>query len=346
MSILGHRVLRKEDSRFLLGAGDYIENKQLESALSVTFVRSLVAHARIDAIDASAARELPGVQVFTGADVDAGPWGPPPLPGLEKGMGRPLVARDVVRFVGDIVAIVVSEDAVTGADAAELVYVDYEPLPVVVAPGDAAKDETLLFPDVGTNVAARAGSPDFDGSFFDGCEALVSGTLVSQRMAPCPLEPRSAAAEVGADGRVTAWLSTQTPHQDRFGLAGTLGVDPGQIRVVAPDVGGGFGAKMLGVEEILVVWLARRLGRAARWTESRSESMVALGHGRAQEVRYTLGGTRDGKVLAYRLVRGLFLACLRTRTARSRKSGRLSRWRTPTTRTPMTSRISMRCRRM
>ena len=120
-------------------------------------------------------------------------------------------------------------------------------------------------------------------------------------MAPCPLEPRSAAAEVGADGRVTAWLSTQTPHQDRFGLAGTLGVDPGQIRVVAPDVGGGFGAKMLGVEEILVVWLARRLGRAARWTESRSESMVALGHGRAQEVRYTLGGTRDGKVLAYRL---------------------------------------------
>ncbi len=301
MSILGHRVLRKEDSRFLLGAGDYIDNKQLESALSVTFVRSLVAHARIDGFDASAARELPGVQVFTGADVDAGPWGPPPLPGLEKGMGRPLVAQDVVRFVGDIVAIVVSEDAVTGADAAELVYVDYDPLPVVVAPGDAAKDETLLFPDVGTNVAARAGSPDFDGSFFDGCEALVSGTLVSQRMAPCPLEPRSAAAEVGADGRITAWLSTQTPHQDRFGLAGTLGVDPGQIRVVAPDVGGGFGAKMLGVEEILVVWLARRLGRAARWTESRSESMVALGHGRAQEVRYTLGGTRDGKVLAYRL---------------------------------------------
>ena len=155
MSILGHRVLRKEDSRFLLGAGDYIENKQLESALSVTFVRSLVAHARIDGVDASAARELPGVQVFTGADVDAGPWGPPPLPGLEKGMGRPLVAQDVVRFVGDIVAIVVSEDAVTGADAAELVYVDYDPLPVVVAPGDAAKDETLLFPDVGTNVAAR-----------------------------------------------------------------------------------------------------------------------------------------------------------------------------------------------
>ena len=179
--------------------------------------------------------------------------------------------------------------------------VDYDALPAVVSPEESVKDETLLFPEVGSNVAARAGSPEFDESLFDGCDAVVTGTLVSQRMAPCPLEPRSAAAVVGEDGRVTAWLSTQTPHQDRFGLAGTLGVDPGQIRVVAPDVGGGFGAKMLSVEEILVVWLARRLGRPVRWTESRSESMVALGQGRAQEVRYTIGGTRDGKVLAYRL---------------------------------------------
>jgi carbon-monoxide dehydrogenase large subunit len=264
MSILGNRVLRKEDSRFLLGRGDYVENLPLEGALTITFVRSLLAHARIEGIDASAAEALPGVQVLTGADVDAGPWGPPPLPGLEKGMGRPLVAKDVARFVGDIVAIVVAEDAAAAADAAELVSVDYDPLPAVVSPGDAAKDETLLFPDVGSNVAARAGSPEFDEGLFDGCDAVVSGTLVSQRMAPCPLEPRSTAAEVGEDGRITAWLCTQTPHQDRLGLAGTLGVDPGQIRVVAPDVGGGFGAKMLSVEEILVVWLARRLGRPAR----------------------------------------------------------------------------------
>ncbi len=301
MSILGNRVLRKEDSRFLLGRGDYIDNKELEGAATVTFVRSLLAHARIDAIDASAAEALPGVQVLTGSDVDVGPWGPPPLPGLEMGMGRPLVAKDVVRFVGDIVAIVVADDAADGADAAELVSVDYDALPVVVTPEDAAKDETLLFPEVGSNIAARAGSPDFDESLFEGCDAVVSGTLLSQRMAPCPLEPRSAAAEVGEDGRITAWLSTQTPHQDRFGLAAMLGVDPGQVRVVAPDVGGGFGAKMLSVEEILVAWLARRLGRPVRWTESRSESMVALGQGRAQHVRYTLGGTRDGKVLAYRL---------------------------------------------
>ncbi|HSP73575.1 MAG TPA: xanthine dehydrogenase family protein molybdopterin-binding subunit, partial [Gaiellaceae bacterium] len=301
MSILGNRVLRKEDPRFLRGEARYVENIALEGALSATFVRSPFAHARIAGVDTSAAAALPNVQVLTGADIDAGPFGPPPFPGLEPRMGRPLVATDVVRFVGEIVAIVVSEGRAAGADAVELVHVDYDPLPAVVDPEDAAKDEVLLFPEVGTNVAARAGSPERDEHLFDDCEVVVSGRLVSQRMAPCPLEPRSAAAEVGPDGRVTAWLATQTPHQDRLGLAGTLGLDPSQIRVVAPDVGGGFGAKMLGVEEVLVVLLARRLGRPVRWTETRSESMVALGHGRAARLDFTLGGTRDGKLLAYRL---------------------------------------------
>ena len=130
---------------------------------------------------------------------------------------------------------------------------------------------------------------------------VVSGTLDSQRMAPSPLEPRSSAAELGPDGRLTAWLSTQTPHQDRMVLAGMLGLEPEQVRVIAPDVGGGFGAKMLNAEELLVVWLARKLGRPVRWTETRSESMIALPHGRAQRLDFTIGGTRDGKVLAYRL---------------------------------------------
>src|SRR5581483_2154823 len=201
----------------------------------------------------------------------------------------------------EIVAVVVSEDRAAGADAAELLAPDYDPLPVVVAPADSAKDETLLFPEVGTNVAGRSGSAEHDENLFKGCDVVVDGTLVSQRMAPCPLEPRSAAAGVGEDGRLTAWLSTQTPHQDRMVLAMTLGLEPEQVRVVAPDVGGGFGAKMLSVEELLVGWLARRLGRPVRWTESRSESMVALGHGRAQQVDFRIGVTRDGKVLAYRL---------------------------------------------
>jgi aerobic carbon-monoxide dehydrogenase large subunit len=301
VSILGNRVLRTEDDRFLRGAGEYIENLPLEGALAVTFVRSPLAHALIESVDRSAAEEMPGVQVFAGADVDAPPFGPPPLPGLEMAMSRPVVAKERARFVGDIVAVVVSEGRASGADAAELVHVEYEPLPALVDLDDAARDDNLLFPEIGTNVAARSGSPEQDGALFDGCDVVVEGRFLSPRMAPCPLEPRSAAAVVGDDGRLTAWLCTQTPHQDRMVLGGLLGLDPSQVRVIAPDVGGGFGAKMLAVEEILVAWLARRLGRPVRWTESRSESMIGLGHGRAQRIDYRLGGTRDGKVLAYRL---------------------------------------------
>jgi len=301
MSILGNRVLRKEDARFLRGEGRYVENLPLEGALAVTFVRSLLAHARIT-VDASAATELGGVvQVLTGADVDIGPFGPPPLPGLNEAMGRPLVAKDVVRFVGEIVAVVVSETRAGGVDAAEHVFVDYDPLPAAVTPDDAARDEVLLFPEAATNVAARSGSPEHDDALFDGCDVVVSGSVHSRRMAGCPLEPRSAAAVRGPDGRITAWLTTQTPHQDHAVIAGTLGLDPSQLRVVCPDVGGGFGVKLLSVEEILIAWLATRLDRPVRWTETRSESMVALNHGRGQQLAFTLGGTRDGRILAYRL---------------------------------------------
>src|SRR3990170_1724311 len=302
MSILGNRVLRKEDPRFLRGEGTYVENLTLEGALSVTFVRSLLPHARIDSIDTSAAAALTGLQVFTGADVDVPPMAPPPIPVIEARMTRPLVATDVVRFVGDIVAVVVSEDRASGADAAELVAVEYDPLPAVVTPEEALKDEVLLFPEVETNICARAGSPEHDESLFEGCDVVVSDTLVSPRMAGCPLEPRSAAAEVGRDGRTTAWLSTQVPHTDHLGLQLMLGLDPTELRVIAPDVGGGFGVKShVGPEETLVVWLARKLGRPVRWTETRSESMIALPHGRAQRHELSLGGTRDGKLLAYRV---------------------------------------------
>ena len=301
MSTVGNRVLRKEDTRFLQGEGTYIENLPLEGALHVTFVRSLLAHARINGIDTSAAEALDGIQVFTGKDIDAPPWGPPPLPGLNMAMGRPLVAKDVVRFVGDIVAVVVAADRASGADAAELVMVDYDPLPAVVTVRDSVKDETLLFPEAETNVAGHSGNPERSADFFDGCEVTVSGTFISQRMAPAPLEPRSVAAMKSADGQITAWLCTQTPHQDHGALCGMLGIDPGDLRVVAPDVGGGFGSKMVSVEELLIVWLAKKLAQPVRWTETRSESMVALGHGRSMEMDFTIGGTRDGKVLAYRM---------------------------------------------
>jgi aerobic carbon-monoxide dehydrogenase large subunit len=304
VSILGHRVLRTEDDRFLRGKGLYIENLQLEGAKTVTFARSLLAHARINGIDTSGAEAIPGVRVFTAADIDLPPYGPVPLPGLNEKMGRPVIASDVVRFVGEIVAVVVSDDRATGADAAELVMVDYDPLPVVIDPHEALKDETLLFPEAGTNVAARTEPAAHADDLFEGCDVVVSDTLVSQRMAPCPLEPRSIAATF-EDGKLTAWLCTQAPHGDRDALAGALGMEPSQVRVVAPDVGGAFGAKIMSVgsltEDILVAWLARELGHPVRWTETRSESMLSLPHGRAMELAFTIGGTKKGKVLAYKL---------------------------------------------
>ncbi|HET6174531.1 MAG TPA: xanthine dehydrogenase family protein molybdopterin-binding subunit, partial [Gaiellales bacterium] len=264
------------------------------------FVRSPFAHARIRAIDVSAALELPGTQVLTAADVDLGSFQPPPIPGLDQQMGRPFLARDVVRFVGDIVAVVVTESRAEGVDAAQLVVVDYEPLPVAVGPEQALAGGVLLFPEAGTNVC-MSHPAERDPDLFATCEAVVSGRLVSQRMAACPLEARGSAAAVGDDGRLTLWLSTQTPHQDRDELARILGLESADVRVVAPDVGGGFGAKLLSVEEILVAWLARRLERPVRWAETRSENMIAMAHGRAAVLEFTIGGTRGGVVEAYRL---------------------------------------------
>ncbi len=297
---MGQRILRREDSRFLLGTGNYVENIDVPGALHATFVRSPYAHARVLDVDVSAALALPGTQVFTASDVDLGTFQPPPFPGLDQRMGRPFLADDVVRFVGDIVAVVVTESRAAGADAAELVVVDYDPLPVAVDPEQALAGEVLLFPESGTNVCTSHPA-ERNESLFDDCEVVVSGRVISQRLAACPLEPRSCAALVGDDGRLTLWLSTQTPHQDRDGLAMSLGLDPADVRVVGPDVGGGFGAKLLAVEEILVSWLARRIGRPVRWTETRSENMVAMAHGRAAVLDFTIGGTREGIVRAYRL---------------------------------------------
>ena len=214
---------------------------------------------------------------------------------------RPLVATDVVRFAGEIVAIVVSEDRASGLDAAELVLVDYDPLPALLSVEEAAEDEQLLFPELGTNVANRGGASERDDALFEGCDVVVSDVLVSQRMAAAPIEPRSAAAELGR--RPTDALGDHPRRRtpSKMIVAGMLGFDPADVRVVSPDVGGGFGAKMLEVEGVLVAWLARKLARPVRWTETRTESMLALPHGRGQRLEFTLGGTRDGKVLAYRL---------------------------------------------
>ena len=300
MNVIGQRVLRREDPRFLTGTGRYVDNLPLEGAAWATFVRSPFAHARITGIDVAEARSHPGVTaVYTADDIGLGTVPQPPfLAGLEA-MARPFLARDTVRFVGDIVAIVLTEDRTTGEDAAELVVVDYEPLPAVTDPREAVKDEVVLFPEFGSNVCLRRPA-EADENLFEGCDVVARGTVVSQRLAASPLEPRASAA-VFEDGKLTAWLSTQTPHQDRDGIAGTLGLEPSQVRVVGPDVGGGFGAKGLSTEDLLLCWLARETRRPVRWTETRSENMVAMNQGRAQVLDFELGGTRDGEIKAYRL---------------------------------------------
>ena len=314
MSILGTRVVRIEDPRLLTAGGTYVDDlrvPQLTGAARVTFVRSHHGHALITGVDASAALAAPGViAVLTYQDINDIPPPPPPPeggppPGSEAAplpMGgvwqEPLLAVDRVRFVGEPVAMVLTDDSYQGEDAAELVSVDYEPLPAIVGAADALAGQTLLFPDAGSNVVVAHPAGD---TAFDGCDVVVEHDIVNQRVAPVPMEGRAAAA-MWTGGKLTVWVSTQNAQISRFIMAGAFGLDPDAIRVVAPDVGGGFGAKVgIDRDAILVGWAARHTGRALRWVETRSENLVGMTHGRAQEHSIKIGGTRDGRVLAYRL---------------------------------------------
>jgi carbon-monoxide dehydrogenase large subunit len=298
MSILGTRVVRTEDPRLLTTGGTYTDDlrlPELAGALRVTFVRSPVAHAEITGIDAKAALDAPGVvAVLTAADADDLP------PAADRPTTEPLLATGRVRYVGEPVAIVLTEDAYQGEDAAELVSVDYQPLTPVVGVDAALADEALLFPGAGSNVVGSGGSPAPDDAFA-GCEVVVRHTFPNQRVAPVPLEVRAAAAS-WADGRLTLWASTQNAQQARDQVAGALGLDQPAVRVITPDVGGGFGAKIATDRDtIAVAWAARRLGRPVRWVETRNENMLGMVHGRAQQHTIRIGGTRDGRILAYHL---------------------------------------------
>jgi carbon-monoxide dehydrogenase large subunit len=304
-SILGTRVLRTEDPGFLTRGAVYTDDlvdDRLAGAVRVTFVRSPVAHARIVSVDTSAAAQAPGVvAVLTADDLAGTPDQRPMMPMYPPAMVQPLLATGVVRFVGEPVAAVVTEGGYAGEDAAELVAVDYEPLPVVVDPKAALTGEVLLFPDAGTNVvSASEGEPDPD--LFAGCEVVVSREIVNQRVAVAPLEVRAGAAVWDGDGRLTLWLSNQGAQNSKGAVQGMLGLEEDGVRIITPDVGGGFGAKFgADAEHAVVALAARRLGRPARWVETRSENMVAMTHGRGQVQTITIGGNRDGRIQAYRL---------------------------------------------
>jgi aerobic carbon-monoxide dehydrogenase large subunit len=301
VSILGTRVVRTEDPGFLTAGAVYTDDLALPGACQVFFVRSPLAHARIRAIDVTGALAAPGViAAFTGADLAGLPLLGPPIPGLiNDQMGQPPLARDVVRFVGEAVAVVVAGTRAEAEDAAELVDVDYDPLPPVLDPAQAADDADVLFAEAGTNIAATFGG-QLDPGLFDGCEVVVRADIVNQRIAPAPMETRAAAAVW--DGRLTAWIPNQGAQNTRSALAALLGIDPAEVRIITPDVGGAFGAKFgADPEHAVVCWVARQVGRPARWAETRSENLVAMTHGRAQRQTVTIGGRRDGTVTAYRL---------------------------------------------
>lgn len=302
MSILGTRVERKEDPALLTVGGHYVDDLAPTDALWLTFVRSEMAHAMIAGVETAAAAAMPGVVAVIGFDDLDLQARPASQPMLNQSMLRTALATDRVRYVGEPIVAVVSETQAEGVDAAEQVVVDYEPLPVVLDPHEATSDEVVLFPEAGTNIAfdippdAREG-----GDPFDHCDVVASLRFSNQRLAPCPLEPRAAVARWDA-GRLTQFSSTQFPHGARDALAAALGVEAAEVRVITPDVGGGFGAKNGSYpEDIVVAATARTLGRPVRWAETRSESMLGLVHARGQYYEAKMGGTADGRITAYSL---------------------------------------------
>lgn len=299
-SILGHAVLRREDPGILRGETRYVDDLHVEGSAHIVFVRSTVAHAVVESVDTADALAMPGVvAVYTAADLDLADF--QAMRGLPAEFNRPPLARDRVRCVGDLVAAVVAETRTQAVDAAEAVVVDYDPLPVVVDAAAALDDGApVLFPEHGSNLVVEFA--DDDPTIFDGADVVVSGTFVNQRVAPVPMEANGVVAvPAEPEGGLTLWVPTQGPHGVRAALAPLLGLEPERLRVVAPAVGGGFGAKA----SVYVEWLvagaaALRLGRPVTWTETRSENMLSMVHGRAQLQHVELGLKRDGEIVGLR----------------------------------------------
>jgi len=294
MPLFGQPIPRVEDRRFLTGGAAFVCDLDLPGVASVAYAISPVAHARIVAIDTSAARDMPGVlDVVVAADVDLAPM-PAVSPEFPAATSRSLLATGTVRFVGEPFAAIVAETQAQADDAAAAVYAEWDPLPAVPTLDAARAGDVVLFPDAGTNlVLSIAGGSE---TRRPESEVVVRATFRSPRLAPAPLEVRAAAARWEDDGRLTYWLSCQGPHPVRNLLAQVYGLDAAAIRVIAPDVGGSFGAKARPYpEDVLLPWLSRRVGRPVRWIPNRSDDMTGLGHGRAQEQHVELRGTPDGR---------------------------------------------------
>jgi carbon-monoxide dehydrogenase large subunit len=305
---IGRARLRKEDARLITGRTRWTDNMSMNGLLHMAILRSPAAHATITNIDTSAAKAMPGVvAVFTGADLadEQGslPCAWPITPDM-KAPAAPSLAVDRVNFAGEAVAVVVARSAYEAADAVAAIDVDYEDLPVVLDMRAAIEEGAdLVHPDLGTNSSAtwvfdsaEAGTGgDVEQAIAD-AEIHIERTFRQQRLVPAFMEPRSVLVDPTGP-QFTMWSATQIPHILRLMLAMTLGVPEHKVRVIAPDVGGGFGGKLqVTPEEILTFLVARRLDRPVKYTESRTESVQAAHHGRDQIQKITLAARRDGTV--------------------------------------------------
>jgi carbon-monoxide dehydrogenase large subunit len=305
---LGRPRKRKEDARLITGRTRWTDNIVLPGMLHMAIVRSPLAHAKITGINTDAATKMPGVYgVFTAGDLGAEDISMPcawqVTPDMKSPKAPPL-AVDTVHFAGEGVAIVVARDAASAEDAASAVEVDYDELPPVLDLEAALADgATLVHPDLGTNRnalwifdSAEAGTGgDVEQAIRDG-EVVIKRRFRQQRLIPAFMEPRSVVVDPTGE-QMTMWSATQVPHIVKTMTALTLGLPEHKVRVIAPDVGGGFGGKLQVIpEEFLTVLVARRMGKPVKWTETRSECMVATHHGRAQIQDLTLAARRDGTV--------------------------------------------------
>ena len=300
-SVLGHPVVRREDPRFLTGQGAFVANLVPPDAAHVVYVTSTEPHARLRSVDVEAAAAVPGVLgVFTAADLDPEvAVYPTPFPGMNDQMTRPMLACGEVRYVGEPVAAVVAETPGHAADVADMVMVDYEPLPPLVDLEASLRGDVVLFEGIDDQSVFRCAAGEVPD--FDQCEVVVRARFRNQRMSAAPIEARTAFSYWEGD-RLVHHTATQGSHNVKSALMGIYGLDPEQVLVVTPDVGGSFGAKFRCYpEEALLGWLARRLGRPCAWAETRTQSMTGLGSGRGQIQDVAVGGTRDGRISAFQL---------------------------------------------
>jgi len=306
---VGKRRLRKEDARLVTGQTQWTDNIQFAGMLHLAFLRSPMAHAKIRKIDVSGALKRPGViAAYSGKDFADEQGSLPcawPVTADMKQPAHPPLAVDEVRYVGDAVAVVVARDRYAAADALEAIEIDYEPLPAVVDMQEALTDKNLVHSDLGTNKCFTwpfAGGEDYE-TVKAKAEVVVTRRFIQQRLIPTAMEPRSVVvAPLPASEEFTVYSATQIPHVLRLMLAMVTGVPEQKLRVVAPDVGGGFGSKLdVYAEEVISLLVARRLGRPVKWTETRSEGYQATIHGRDQIQDLELAATKDGTLLGLKV---------------------------------------------